>query len=274
MSGTGDPLVQPPAGDPVARLEHVSVQRDGQRILSDIDWEIGGGERWVLFGANGSGKTTLIDVLSTYSRPTHGLVTLFGRRSGTVDVRDLRKRIGYVGPAPTSYVRTHLRSIDIVVTGLHASFVDTHWHHYTDVDWDFANACLCTVQGENLTERTFSTLSDGEKKRVLIARALMTGPELLLLDEPGSSLDLGARERLVDSLAALAAELTSPPVVLVTHHVEDIPPGFDHILMLAGGRMVAKGRLEEVLTSQTLSTAFEMPLEVEQRGQRWRAWSP
>lgn len=260
--------------DPVVRLEHVSVHRNGQPILSDIDWEIGAGERWVLFGANGSGKTTLIDVISTYLRPTQGSVTLFGRPLGSVDVREVRKRIGYVGPAPTSLVRTHLRSVDIVVTGLHASFVDTRWHHYGNADWDFASACLHTLAADHLSERTFATLSEGEKKRVLIARALMTGPQLVLLDEPGSSLDLGARERLVDSLAALAANGSSPPVVLVTHHVEDIPPGFERILMLAGGRAVAKGRLEETLTAEALSIAFEMPLEVERRGRRWRAWSP
>lgn len=259
--------------EPIVSIDHVSIIKDGHLILDDVSWEIKPDERWILFGANGSGKTTLLEVVSSYLFPSRGAVHLFGHKLGTVDVRTLRPRIGYVGPAPTALVRTSMKSIDIVITGLHASFVDTRWHTYEDADWDRAHECLEIVRAEQLTERHFGSMSEGEKKRVLIARSLISAPDLLLLDEPGSGLDLGARERLVDSLASLAASQDAPPVVLVTHHVEEIPPGFEHILMLAGGRVVKSGRLGEVLTADTLSKTFGLPLTVERRRDRWRAWA-
>jgi iron complex transport system ATP-binding protein len=259
---------------PAVSLDNITVVRGGSTILEAIDWVIEPGERWVLFGANGSGKTTLMEVVSTYLFPTHGTVEVLGQRLGKVDVREVRPRIGFVGSVPSSLVRKHFRSLDIVVTGRHASFVATRWHHYEDTDWEFALECLRAVNAEELAEREFGTLSLGEQKRVLIARSLVTRPELVLLDEPGSGLDLGARERLVESLAALAKAPASPPVVLVTHHVEEIPPGFGHILMLAGGKVVAAGPIDQVLTSQALSETFDLPLRLERRGDRWRAWSP
>lgn len=259
---------------PVVRLEEVTVVRGGTTILHQVDWMIEAGQRWVLFGANGSGKTTLMEVVSTYLHPTRGTVEVLGLRLGAGDVREVRPRIGFVGPVPTSLVRKHFRVLDIVVTGRHASFVATRWHHYDEVDWEFARDCLRSVHAEGLAEREFGTLSQGEQKRVLIARSLVTRPDLLLLDEPGSGLDLGARERLVESLAFLAKDVGSPPVVLVTHHVEEIPPGFGHIVMLAAGRVIAAGPIDAVLTSGALSRAFDMPLELERRGERWRAWSP
>lgn len=258
---------------PVVQLENVTVVKDGHRLIEDISWTIGPGERWILFGANGSGKTTLMEVVSSYLFPTRGSVTLFGQRLGAADVRTIRPRVGYVGPAPTQYVRNHYRSIDIVITGLHASFVDTRWHTYEDSDWDRARECLDILHASHLTDREFGTMSEGEKKRVLIARSLMADPSLLLLDEPGSGLDLGARERLVDSLTSLAGSAASPPVVLVTHHVEEIPPGFDQILVLSGGRMVESGKVEAVLSPDTLRRTFGLPLEVEHRHDRWRAWA-
>jgi len=258
---------------PVVSLENITVVRAGTKILEAIDWVIEPGQRWVLFGANGSGKTTLMEVVSTYLFPTHGTAEVLGRRLGKVDVREVRPRIGFVGPVPSSLVRRHFRSLDIVVTGRHASFVATRWHDYDDADWEFATECLRAVHAEGLAEREFGTMSQGEQKRVLIARSLVTRPDLLLLDEPGSGLDLGARERLVESLAALAQDTGSPPVILVTHHVEEIPPGFGHILMLAEGRVVAAGPIDDVLTSRALSETFDMPLQLERRGDRWRAWS-
>jgi iron complex transport system ATP-binding protein len=258
---------------PVVRVDHVSVVKDGTTLIEDISWEIGPGERWILFGANGSGKTTLLEVVSSYLYPTKGSVSLFGEPLKRADVRQLRPRIGYVGPAPTQFVRSHLRSLDIVITGLHASFLDTRWHTYEDEDWERASECLRTLHAERLADREFGTMSEGEKKRVLIARSLMADPDLLLLDEPGSGLDLGARERLVDSLVSLAGNTDAPPIVLVTHHVEEIPPGFEHVLVLAGGRAIASGPVDEVLTADTLSRTFDMPLEIERRGGRWRAWA-
>ncbi len=259
--------------EPVVAIEGVSIVRDGHLLIRDVSWEIRPNERWILFGANGSGKTTLLEVASSYLFPTRGVVHLFGHKLGKVDVRSLRPRIGYVGPAPTALVRTRLRSLDVVITGLHASFVDTRWHTYEDADWDRAMECLRLLHAEGLAERQFGTMSEGEKKRVLIARSLMSDPELLLLDEPGSGLDLGARERLVDSLASLARGEDAMPVVLVTHHVEEIPPGFDHILMMAGGKAITSGLLREVLTAEALSETFGMPLEIESRDGRWRAWA-
>ena len=249
----------------------VSVMKSGAELISDIDWQVGKGERWILFGPNGSGKTTLLQVISTYQFPARGTASILGRQMGKTDVRQLRPRIGYVGPAPLALVRRHLKSRDIVVTGVHASFVDTRFHRYTDEDWRAADRHLATMGVEGLAGRAFGTLSEGEKKRVLIARALMTNPELLLLDEPGTGLDLGARERLVASLSALGEEEPDTTIVLVTHHVEEIPPGFDHILMLSSGRLGAIGKTAEVLTSQTLTRAYGLPLTVDSVDGRFRA---
>ena len=249
----------------------VSVMKSGTELISDIDWQVGKGERWILFGPNGSGKTTLLQVISTYQFPARGTASILGRQMGKTDVRQLRPRIGYVGPAPLALVRRHLESRDVVVTGVHASFVDTRFHRYTDEDWRAADRHLATMGVEGLAGRAFGTLAEGEKKRVLIARALMTNPELLLLDEPGTGLDLGARERLVSSLSALGEEEPDTTIVLVTHHVEEVPPGFDHILMLSSGRLGAIGKTAEVLTSQTLTRAYGLPLTVDSVDGRFRA---
>jgi iron complex transport system ATP-binding protein len=181
--------------DTVVSIKEVTVIKDGHRLIEGVNWEIKAGERWILFGANGSGKTTLMEVVSSYLFPARGSVHLFGHKLGKVDVRKLRPRIGYVGPAPTQLVRTTFPGIEIVLTGLHASFVDTRWHTYEDADWERARECLRLLHAERLADREFGTMSEGEKKRVLIARSLMASPDLLLLDEPGSGLDLGARER-------------------------------------------------------------------------------
>lgn len=257
----------------VVALDGVAVIKSGKRLLDDVSWRIRAGERWVLFGANGSGKTTLMEVASSYLFPSRGTVHLFGERLGRADVRNIRPRVGYVGAAPTALVRTTFPAVEVVLTGLHASFVDTRWHDYEELDWERARACLRRLHAEHLADRQFGTMSDGEKKRVLIARGLMAEPELLLLDEPGVGLDLGARERLVDSLTALAGGDDPTPVVLVTHHVEEIPPGFGQILMLAAGRVVDAGPITEVLTADSLSEAFDMPLKLELADNRWRAWA-
>ena len=255
-------------------LRGVTVMKAGKELISGVDWRVEAGERWVLFGPNGAGKTTLLQVVSTYQFPARGTATILGRRMGRTDVRRLRPRIGYVGPAPASLVRRYLPCRDIVVTGRHAAFVDTRWHRYTEADWSFADHQMELMGVAEMADREFATLSDGEKKRVLIARALMARPELLLLDEPGTGLDLGARERLITSLSGMAGQQESLTVILVTHHVEEIPPGFDQVVILAEGRVAVAGAIGESLTGETLTSIYGIPLTVESSNGRYRATGP
>ncbi len=252
-------------------LTGVTVMKSGRALISDIDWQVAAGERWVLFGPNGSGKTTLMQVVSTYQFPARGSARILGGLFGKTDVRELRPRIGYVGPAPAGLIRRDLPCRTIVVTGRHAAFVDTRWHTYTDDDWTAADRHLETMGIGSFGERPFRTLSEGEQRRVLIARALMAEPDLLLLDEPGTGLDLGAREGLVSSLSSVAGLAAGLTIVLVTHHVEEIPPGFDHILMLADGRVAARGAIEQVLTAERLSKTYGVDLRLERVDGRFRA---
>lgn len=253
-------------------LEGVSVVRDGRSLLTDIDWHVDRHERWVVLGPNGAGKTTLLQVASTYLGPTHGVVRLLGETRGEIDVRTLRERVGYVGAGPGEMIRDRLPAIDIVVTGKYASFVDTRRHDYDNEAWDLAHSLLERLAADHLADRSYGSLSTGERKRVFIARSLMTHPELLLLDEAMTGLDLVARERLVASLADLVADPASPAVVLVTHHVEEIPLGFDHLALMSGGRIIASGRLDTVLSASSLSACYEENLGVERREHRYRAW--
>lgn len=256
---------------PAVRASEVTLIRDGRAVLRDIDWTVGGDENWVVLGPNGSGKTSLLQVASTYRMPSRGKVEVLGERVGKVDVRLLRRRIGYVGAEPAALVRPGLRAIDLVVTGRRASFVDPRFDTFADEEWDRAEVAMGRLGVGDMVDRRFGTMSEGEKKRTLIARALVTEPALLLLDEPATALDLGAREDLIRSLAELARE--GPPVIMVTHHLEEIPPGFGHILMLSGGAVVAGGPMTEVLTESALSHAFGVPLRIERHGDRWRGWS-
>ena len=264
MEGSG-------SADLAVDLRGVTVMKAGRKLIRDIDWQVESGGRWVLFGPNGAGKTTLLQVVSTYQFPARGAASILGGRMGRTDVRRLRPRIGYVGPAPAALVRRRLPCRDIVVTGRHASFVDTRWHRYTEADWEFANRQMELMGVSEMAEREFASLSNGEMKRVLIARALMARPDLLLLDEPGGGLDLGARERLISSLSGMAEREEGITVILVTHHVEEIPPGFDKMLILAEGRVRAAGPIEQVLTGETLTSVYGMPLAVRSSEGRYRA---
>lgn len=258
----------------VIALEGVSVIRNGRHLLKRVDWRVQAHERWVVLGPNGAGKTTMLQVASTYITPSRGTVRLLDVEHGKSDVRDLRRRIGYAGAGLADMVRGYLPALEIVVTGKHAAFVDSRWHDYDDGDWETARSRLAQLQAEHLVDRKFETLSAGEKQRVLIARSLMTDPEVLLLDEATTGLDLGARERLVASLSELAFDPDGPSVVLVTHHVEEIPPGYDHILMLSQGEVLADGPIADTLTSEALSECFQLTLRLQHHEDRFRAWSP
>ncbi len=265
-------------GGPVLRLRAVSVVRDGRAIVDGVDWEVQAGERWVVLGPNGSGKSTLLQVAGARLWPTEGSVEVLGERLGRVDMRELRARVAFVSSSLIRQLRPELTALEVVVTGRDGA-LEPWWHPYTDDDWSQAAALLArgtqTAKGlsvaDTIGERLLGVLSEGERQRVLLARALMGRPELLLLDEPAAGLDLGARERLVAGMGVLAADAAVAPLVLVTHHAEEIPPGFTHAALLRRGRMVASGPLDQVLTSEQVSDCFEVPVTVGRRSGRWWA---
>lgn len=254
----------------VLRLDGVTVRRSGQTILGPIDWTVRAGQRWVVFGPNGSGKTTLLQVASTYLWPSSGSVAVLSEQIGTVDARVLRETIGYAGSGLERAISDDVSALDVVMTARHAALAPW-WHRYTEADRQRAGELLGRMGVGPLTDRPFGLLSTGERRRVQIARALMPDPRLLLLDEPGAGLDLGARETLVRDLAALADDSTLAAIVLVSHHVEEIPRGFGHALVLGGGRAVASGQIESALASGPLSAAFGIPLLVKRSNGRFMA---
>jgi iron complex transport system ATP-binding protein len=255
---------------PVLELSGVSVIRSGRAILDGVDWAVAPGERWAIVGPNGSGKTTLMQIASTYLWPSRGRVRVLGAEMGNVDARELRRSIGYVSPALAAQIDADLPAVDVVMTARHAALAPW-WHTFTEDDRRRALDLLAFMGCGALADRTFGTLSSGERQRLLIARTLMADPALLLLDEPAAGLDLGAREALVDRLTDLAASEAPAAIVLVTHHVEEIPTGFGHALLLAGGRAQAAGPIGDVLTSELLSAAYGLPLAVDARDGRFAA---
>jgi iron complex transport system ATP-binding protein len=253
-------------------LRGVSVVRDGRAIVDDVDWTVHDHERWVVLGRNGSGKTTLLRIASCYLHPTVGTVDVLGQRLGRVDVRELRTHIGLSSAALADQLRAGLSAVDVVMTAKYAA-LEPWWHTYTDEDRKRATTFLDRLGVGALAEREFGTLSSGERQRVLLARTLMTDPGLVLLDEPNAGLDLGGREELVAALAALAGDPDSPPSILVTHHVDEIPPGFTHVLLLRDGRVHAAGPMESTLTAEHLSATFGLPLTLERRDGRFSAFA-
>ena len=243
----------------------------GEPVLAGVDWHVDPGERWVVLGANGSGKTSLLRLAGGWLFPTSGAVEILGHTLGRVDVRRLRRRIGFASGSLTARLRPGVTADEVVMTAKNAA-LESWWHHYEDADRDRAADLLARVGCAHLAGRPITTASDGERQRVQLARTLMVEPDLLLLDEPTAGLDLGGREALVDRLAAVASDPAAPPTVLVTHHVEEIPPGFTHALLLHGGRVLAAGPLEETLDAKTLSTCFGVPVTVERRAGRWLAF--
>jgi len=254
----------------VLALSGVGVVRDGATLLADVDWTVREGERWVVLGANGAGKTTLLQIAGAALFPSRGTVELLGERFGEADLGELRTRVGLTSSALADRVPPHEKALDVVVTAAYG--VLGRWSEaYDDGDVARATDLLGRVGLRAFIGRRFGTLSEGERKRVLLARALMTDPELLLLDEPAAGLDLGAREALLRLLTRLNADPEAPASVLVTHHVEEVPIGTTHALVLARGRVVATGPVAQVLTGQVLSRAFGLPLVVEAVAGRFTA---
>ncbi|WP_153346400.1 ABC transporter ATP-binding protein [Nocardia aurantia] len=251
--------VPQPDPDLLIDFNEVTVRRSGHTLVGPVTWQVELDERWVVLGPNGAGKTSLLRMAAAEMHPTSGVAMLLGEKLGRVDINELRPRIGLSSAAVAARVPLDEKVSDLVVSAGYA--VLGRWRErYEDVDVDRAVDMLESLGAEHLSDRAYGTLSEGERKRVLIARALMTDPELLLLDEPAAGLDLGGREELVEKLGDLAADPDSPATVLVTHHVEEIPPGFTHGLLLKEGSVVAQGLLEDVLTAENLSEAFHQSI--------------
>ncbi|HET8600261.1 MAG TPA: ABC transporter ATP-binding protein [Segeticoccus sp.] len=254
----------------VLELAGVSVVRGGNTLLDDVNWEVEEGERWVVLGPNGAGKTTLLQIAAARMHPTTGVAGVLGEVLGAVDVFELRPRIGLASAAMAERIPGDERVRDVVVTASYG--IVGRWREtYDELDHARAEELLKALGAHHLADRRYGTLSEGERKRVQIARALMTDPELMLLDEPAAGLDLGGREDLVGRLGSLAADVEAPALVLVTHHVEEIPPSFTDVLLLRGGRVVAAGPVELTLTAENLSETFGLPLVLERHGDRWSA---
>jgi iron complex transport system ATP-binding protein len=252
-------------------LADVAVARGERQILAGVDWTVRDGERWVVLGLNGSGKTTLVRIASLYLHPSAGRVVVLGETLGRTDVRVLRRRIGVTSAGFADLLRPDVTAADVVMTAKNAA-LEPWWHQYTDADRDRAVQLLGRMDVAHAAAQPFGTLSSGERQRVLLARTLMTDPGLLLLDEPTAGLDLAGREGLVDTLGSLSLDPATPPMVLVTHHLEEIPAGFTHVLLLRGGRVLEQGPLRAVLRDDALSQCFGLPLTVCENGDgRWTA---
>ncbi len=254
----------------VVEFAGVTVRRGETILLDSVDWTVAADQRWVVLGPNGAGKTTLLQVAAAQTHPSAGVAGILDEVLGTVDVFELRPRIGLTSAALAERIPRDERVHDVVVSASYG--VLGRWREaYDDLDHQRADALLVEVGVRQLADRPFGTLSEGERKRVQVARALMTDPELLLLDEPAAGLDLGGREDLLNTLTVLADDPGSPATVLVSHHVEEIPPGFTHALLLRRGRVVVAGPMAEVITEHNLAETFGMPLVLHQEDGRFSA---
>lgn len=260
-------------GTPALELDSIVFEREGRRILDDLTLHVHSNERWLVLGANGSGKTTLLRIAAMYEHPSAGAVRVLGETLGKTDIRQVRRRVGYASAALATQFRQELTASDVVVTAKYAA-LEPWWHQYTEADRAQAAACLDRMRVGWLADRSLATLSSGEQQRVLLARTLMNDPDIILLDEPSARLDLGGREELVAALADLADQTDGPPFVLVTHHVDEVPDGMTHALLLRDGRSVTQGPIDEALTAESLSECFAMDLALERRPDgRLSAWA-
>lgn len=242
-------------------FQDVSFIRGGNTLVGPVDWQVELDERWVVIGPNGAGKTTLIRMASAQEFPSSGVAFVLGEQAGKTDMRDLRAAIGITSSAIAQRVPDTEKVGDVVVSAGYA--IMGRWREeYDEMDYDQALEVLEQVGAMHLIDRTWGTLSDGERKRVLVARAVMTNPELLILDEPAAGMDLGGREDLIGYLGDLALDPDAPAIVMITHHLEEIPFGFTHAMLLDEGSVVAQGLIDDVLTSENVSKAYHQPIEV------------
>ncbi|HVE27513.1 MAG TPA: ABC transporter ATP-binding protein [Sporichthya sp.] len=254
----------------VLDLAEVVVRRGDKYLLDNVTWEISEGERWIVLGPNGAGKTTLLQVIAGQLHPTSGWAAILGEALGETDVSELRTRVGLASAALADRLPRGEIVRDVVLTASYG-MVGRWREKYTDLDRQRAEILLRALGVLHLAERTYGTLSEGERKRVQIARAMMPDPEIVLLDEPAAGLDLGGREDLVRRLSNLALDPNSPAMIMVTHHVEEIPIGMTHVLMLRDGKVVAAGPMGSTLTEANLTACFGLGLELHYDSGRWTA---
>ena len=254
----------------VIELENVSVVRGGETIIDSVTFQVNANERWVIIGANGAGKSTLLKLCAGQIQPSSGLATLLGQRLGRVNVFELRTRIGFASSALAAQIPNSETVLNAVMTASYG--VTGRWNEqYDEIDERRARRVLREWELLDFEDRPFGTLSDGERKRVQIARSIMTDPELLLLDEPVASLDLAARELTIQLLSGYAKSPQAPAMVMVTHHLEEIPEGFTHAMILQDGKIMARGEIRSTLTSESISEAFRFPLMLSFENGRYSA---
>ena len=254
----------------VLQFTDVSVIRGGTAILDSVNWSVDDDQRWVILGPNGAGKTTLLQIAAAFMHPSSGQAEVLDEPLGATDVFELRPRIGFASTAMARKVPANEKVLDVVMTAAYS--VTGRWNEeYEAIDERRAQRVLQEWNLSHLADRKFGTLSDGEQKRVQIARSVMTDPEILLLDEPAASLDLGARESLLQLLSGFAQEPNSPAIIMVTHHVEEIPLGFTHVLLVSGGKIVSAGPIRTALTSASLSETFGLAVELSENDGRYSA---
>lgn len=249
-------------------FERVDVDRAGSPVLRGVTWKVEAGQHWAVLGPNGSGKTTMVQLASGYLHPTRGTVEVLGTVLGRADVRALRARLALVSASVAQRVVPWLPAREVVVSARHGA-LEPWWHDYSAEERQRASVLLSRAGFASISDRPFGQLSEGERQQVLLCRALMTEPELLLLDEPCAGLDVGGRERLLARLSGLASSSSGPPMVMVTHHVEEIPAGFTHVLLLKMGEVVAAGPLGTALTENALSSCFDIELRLSNERGRW-----